>query len=120
MAILFLYHESENPEGAFIDGAPLTDIDTAIWEALPGHVQASVRACPFYAPTGWLQEERPSLQLPGIGKEITTALENAGFKTAADIAAASDEDLLAVSGIGHGRLQTIREALEAASQEEGD
>lgn len=118
--MFFIYHEERNPDGAFIDGVPLQDIDRDTWGAMPEHVQASVRACPFYAPTGWLQEERPSLQLPGIGKEITTALENAGFKTAADIAAASDEDLLAVSGIGHGRLQTIREALEAASQEEGD
>jgi len=49
--------------------------------------------------------------LPGIGNEIADALRNAGFDSVEKIKQASDEQLLAISGIGKGRLETIRAAL---------
>lgn len=49
--------------------------------------------------------------LPGIGTEIADALKAAGYDTAAKVQAASDEDLLAISGIGKTRLRQIREVV---------
>jgi len=71
--------------------------------------------------TEWLpgvkaKKPRPQKQtkqdLPGIGNEIADALRNAGFDSVEKIRQASDEQLLAISGIGKGRLETIRAALK--------
>lgn len=50
--------------------------------------------------------------LPGIGVEIMAALAAAGYDGLDKIQAASDADLLAISGIGRGRLRQIREVLK--------
>jgi hypothetical protein len=57
------------------------------------------------APTG---EKR---RLPGVDEKIANALWQAGYKTLQAIADASDDELLAVSGIGKARIAQIREAL---------
>lgn len=113
MNILFIYNPLKNPTGAFLDGVPLSDIDEATWDALPDHVQADVRGCPFYAGTTAVSVDAPALDIdiPDIGVEIIMALANAGFATVAKIAAATDEQLLNVSGIGPARLVNIRAAL---------
>ncbi|MBE2197528.1 MAG: helix-hairpin-helix domain-containing protein [Anaerolinea sp.] len=110
MNILFTYNPLKNPTGAFLDGVPLADVDKATWDALPEHVQASVLVCPFYARVTAVVDA-PALNIPGIGVEIVVALANAGFTTVAEIAAATDEQLLNISGIGPARLVNVRAAL---------
>ena len=61
MKILFVYDPKKNPEGAFIDGVPMRDVTAAEFERLPLHVQASVRACPFY------KEIAPGAQIQSLG-----------------------------------------------------
>lgn len=51
------------------------------------------------------------LDLPGVNAEIDEALRAVGFDSFDEIRAAADEGLLAISGIGQGRLAQIREAL---------
>ena len=49
--------------------------------------------------------------IPRVGKEIQTALYNAGFQTFADLRAASDAELLAIPAIHGATLAKIREYL---------
>ena len=58
------------------------------------------------APTG------AKRKLPGVDEKIANALWQAGYKTLQAIADASDDELLAVSGIGKARIAQIREALD--------
>jgi len=51
------------------------------------------------------------LDLPGVGAEIYDALINAGFDSIDKLKTASDSQLLSISGIGKGRLDSIRTAL---------
>ena len=51
--------------------------------------------------------------IPNVGKEINTALHNAGFNTCADLTAAEDAALLGISGIGPALLGKIRAYLAA-------
>jgi hypothetical protein len=44
----------------------------------------------------------------GIPHALAAKLANEGIRTLADAAAAADETLLAVSGFGAGRLETLR------------
>jgi predicted flap endonuclease-1-like 5' DNA nuclease len=55
--------------------------------------------------------ESELVQIEGISTEIAQALRSAGLETRDELDAASDEELLAISGIGEGRLAMIREAL---------
>lgn len=111
MKIVFVYDPDKNHENAFIDGVPLADIDDVTWVSLPDHVQAGVLNCPFYTHVTAVRVVSQTLDIPGIGAEIIAALENAGFATVADVASATDEQLLNVSGIGPARLVNIRAAL---------
>lgn len=52
------------------------------------------------------------VEIPGIDDEIAQALRAAGFSGPGDLQAADDQDLLAISGIGKGRLTQIRTYLE--------
>jgi len=47
--------------------------------------------------------------IPGIYHELACLLRTYGYVTFADLAAADDETLLALAGIGPARLQAIRE-----------
>ena len=49
--------------------------------------------------------------LDGISEEIAGALSALGLRSFDELRAASDETLLGISGIGPGRLRTIRESL---------
>lgn len=108
MKTVFVYDPDKNTDGAWLDGVPLADIDDVTWASLPVHVQADVLSCSFYVRP---RDGAQTLDIPGIGAEIITALENAGFTTAADVAAATDTQLLNVSGIGPARLLSIRATL---------
>lgn len=55
---------------------------------------------------------KPVADIGGIGDEIAQALADKGFVTQADLRSASDEELLAVPGIGKAKLAVIRAALE--------
>lgn len=46
--------------------------------------------------------------IPGLGVELRRVLERLGYPDAAAICAKSDEELLALPGIGKGRVETIR------------
>lgn len=46
--------------------------------------------------------------LPGVGMKVAERIYRAGFRTIAEIQAASDEDLLKVEGIGKGFLRKLR------------
>lgn len=50
----------------------------------------------------------------GIGEEIAEALVKAGFKTPADIKAATDRELVDVEGVGRATLPQIRVAFPKA------
>lgn len=50
--------------------------------------------------------------IDGIGPATAGQLRTTGFVTAADVRRASDEDLLAVSGVGRAALESIREFVE--------
>lgn len=58
---------------------------------------------PEHAPTGAELE-----RLPGVNTEILGALVHAGYTTIEQVRAASDAELLAISGIGPVRLAKIR------------
>ena len=47
-------------------------------------------------------------RIPGLNEEIVAALHARGYMTLAQVQAASDAELLAVSGIGPARLARIR------------
>lgn len=47
-------------------------------------------------------------RLPGVGPKAAERLYRAGFRTAEEIQAASDEDLLTVEGLGKGLLAKLR------------
>ena len=45
------YVEAENPDGVFLPGVPLSDIEQSRWDALPEWLQASADAMPCYRKT---------------------------------------------------------------------
>ena len=61
------------------------------------------------------EQEPPSelAALDGLGPELVQALADKGIVTLVDLTAASDEDLLAVSGIGKGLLKKLRSQIIA-------
>jgi hypothetical protein len=46
--IAFKYDEKKNPGGTWIDGVPLADLTAARFKRLPKHLQAAVKAQPYY------------------------------------------------------------------------
>lgn len=51
----------------------------------------------------------PLWEIPGISEELAQALRDRGIQDHAALVAATDEELLNVSGIGPARLQQIRD-----------
>jgi predicted flap endonuclease-1-like 5' DNA nuclease len=49
--------------------------------------------------------------IEGIGEELAETLREAGFHTADELQAASDEQLLAIEGIGEATVKRIREQI---------
>ena len=45
------YVEAENPDGVFLPGVPLSDIEQSRWDALPEWLRASADAMPCYMKT---------------------------------------------------------------------
>jgi predicted flap endonuclease-1-like 5' DNA nuclease len=100
--------------GEFLSGIPARDLTEAEWESLSKAQQKAAIESGLYV----AGEMPPGKEwLPGVGPEIAAALRNAGYKSVAAVAAATDEDLLAIAGIGGGRLRTIREALASEDGE---
>ena len=46
-----------------------------------------------------------------LGSELAAALTEVGFVTVGDVATATDEELLAVNGVGPAKVRRIREAV---------
>jgi hypothetical protein len=64
------------------------------------------------APAAEKPEADDLTQFPGIGREVQDALRNAGLGSIQQLAEASDEELLAIPGIGDGTLARLRAALD--------
>jgi predicted flap endonuclease-1-like 5' DNA nuclease len=95
-------------DGEFLSGIPARDLDKQEWARLSETARTDAIESGLYV----AGEMPPGKEwLPGVGPEIAAALRNAGYGSVAAVAAATDEDLLAIAGIGGGRLRTIREAL---------
>lgn len=58
------------------------------------------------------EEEVPFEEIPGIGPETAGKLRTQGFVTEADVRSASDDEILAVSGLGPSNLENIREFVD--------
>lgn len=56
-------------------------------------------------------EDVPFSEIPGIGPETAGKLRIHGFVTEADVRSASDDEILAVSGVGPSNLTNIRDVL---------
>lgn len=54
----------------------------------------------------------PFDEIPGIGPETAGKLRTQGFVTEADVRSASDDEILAVSGVGPSNLANIRDFLD--------
>lgn len=101
-------------DGSFINGLPARDLDEHDWQiiGLQGR-QQEVLDSDLYEAVGDVEVVDTSdigTTLPLITPEINEALADAGYTSIEAVQAASDETLLAVPGIGKGRLKTIREA----------
>lgn len=84
------------------------------WEARPSARQAGYCACNPLGPVVTVIGEAlpdPLVAIPGISQELAAALRDRGLHDQAALKAATDEDLLDVSGIGPARLQQIRDYL---------
>lgn len=55
--------------------------------------------------------------LPGIGQKVTSALTDAGYASRAALMRATDDELLAIKGIGRATLAKIRAALSPTAAE---
>lgn len=107
--LAFVYDASQNPQGEHLDGVPLRDLTRAEYGELPEVWQRAVTAVPYYVANG---NTPPTLaSIDGVGEEITRALANAGYSNWTAVSAATDDDLLKISGIGKTRLAHIRAAI---------
>lgn len=105
----FVYDATRNPQGEHLDGVPLRDLTRMEYDELPEVWQRAVTAVPYYVANG---DTPPALvSIDGVGEEITRALANAGYSDWTAVSAATDDDLLKISGIGKTRLSHIRAAI---------
>lgn len=84
---------------------------------LRGENEKAQRALQSFS--GWVRSTAVSLQdsvYDVLPMRLATAMEQAGYNTLIPIAAASDEELLAVRNIDRHSLRVIRTAIEAAEQ----
>jgi len=65
----------------------------------------------------WEQQLAPGAQMPDLGEVLLDALAASGIGTLAELRAASDAELLSVTGIGPARLQLIKEKLMEADND---
>jgi DNA-directed RNA polymerase alpha subunit len=92
----------------FIPGIPARDLsDSDLAQLDDGQRQAVAKSTAY---SGKLPPPKTSIR--GIDDQIARALRQAGINTIEKIKQASDEELLAISGIGAARLAEIRAALE--------
>lgn len=67
-------------------------------------------------PAAFARVDAPELEdAPGIGPEVAAVLRAVGIETVAALAAADDEQLLAVPGLSRRRLKAIRAYCEEVS-----
>jgi len=111
------------------DGKPLLfvhgeELDGTVWEtsdtsrsATDAEVETGMRASEYITMSDAGSESDPAtLALP---EDIASILVAAGYTTPEAVQAATDEDLLALSGIGNARLAVIRETLPHTPAGEG-
>lgn len=70
MIVARSYDASKNPEGTIFDGVPLRDLTQEEFDALPGWLQASVAAAPFYTTV-----PLPVPDTPAVSAEAGVALD---------------------------------------------
>lgn len=58
-----------------------------------------------------IQETRSLEDLDGVGSDLAKRLKAAGYQTPEDLHAASDDELIAIDGIGPKKLRDIRAAM---------
>lgn len=102
--------------GAIINGLPARDLTEADWEVIGTQGrQHEVLNSPLYKVVNNEIEmpvpEPETTPVPVIGDGIEATLKLAGYETVEAVQAATDEELLAIEGIGPARLAKIREAL---------
>lgn len=106
-------------------GTDIVESDRALWEA-KGYVFTKV-VREVVAPSAAPQESAPSVEGPKVnvdtlqpettdlvallGEELAATMAEVGITTAAEVRELSDEDLLAVSGIGKATLRRIRNTI---------
>lgn len=98
--------------GEFLQGIPRRDLSAAELRALTAEERRRVWDSCLWV--GEMPAPFAENTPPTIGAEILLALDRAGFETIQDIREASDEALLAVSGIGPKRLADIRAVIGTA------
>lgn len=102
-------------KGEFINGVAARDLTDEDWEVMgrQGRQQWVIDS-PLYEMQIAVDFPRlPSLltPMPSIDKTIDEALATAGFETISQVEAATDDQLLALSGVGKGGLKKIRTAV---------
>jgi hypothetical protein len=60
MTIARHYDETKNPEGVYLPGVPLRDIEQEAFDAYPVWLQLSIDACGFYRKSKPAEQARPT------------------------------------------------------------
>jgi len=76
-----------------------------------GEIRVEISALPASTPVV-IEAQPETLHIAGVPSNTLAALVKAGYTTLAKVYNASDEDLLAVDGVGQAMLKRIRDQLE--------
>lgn len=63
--IAYTYDEKKNPDSTWLDGVPRRDLTAADFKRLPKHLQAAVKAQPYYVATA--KKEAPKKEVKADG-----------------------------------------------------
>jgi len=100
--------------GEFVAGVPMRDLSAEDVAQMDDDLRKRAADSFLWMMEGEADAEDAPRELPGVGEEIWMALAGAGLETVADVQAADDATLLAISGIGAKRLKKIRAAVGTA------
>lgn len=90
-----------------VTGVRLTDTDVFLMTEIFGEVRVERSALPVLP----VHAEQPTFTLSGVPSNTLAALVEAGYTTLTTMFQASDEELLAVDGVGQAMLKRIRAEL---------
>lgn len=105
---------AKNLDPDLVTGSRLTETDIFLETAVFGDIRVERSALPASVPVVIEAEAigPTEIRIGGIPANVILALSRAGYTTLDRLDAASDEDLLAVDGVGQATLQRIRDQLE--------